>query len=95
MGTETICAPMTSFSFQPKPLALPYRSIIVAGAAAGVEWHDRHSGSVMRIGRDTDSIGPAGVSRTLVNSFSVALRWNSRDDVGFPVGRRDRPGWSD
>jgi len=29
--------PMTSFNTQPNPLLLPYRSTIVAGAAAGVE----------------------------------------------------------
>ena len=35
IGTETICAPTTSLSFQPKPLPAPY-SDQEAGASAGV-----------------------------------------------------------
>jgi len=51
IGTDTTCAPMTSFIFQPKPLAVPYRSTIVRGADSAVVWHARHAALVIWIGR--------------------------------------------
>jgi hypothetical protein len=51
MGTDTTCAPITSFSCQPKPLAGPYLSISVRGAASTVLWQARQAALVMRSGR--------------------------------------------
>ncbi len=67
MGSDTMAAPTTSPAFQPKPLPVPYRSIMEAGAAAGVEWHGRQPGSA-RMGWDSESTVPAGVSRSLTSS---------------------------
>ena len=64
IGTDTICAPMTSLSFQPKPLAGPYRSIMVLGAASTVLWQTRHAPLVIWIGRARYSERPLGVSRS-------------------------------
>src|SRR5262249_25970727 len=41
IGTETIWAPMISFSFQPKPFAEPYAFTSEGGAVSGVVWHVR------------------------------------------------------
>ncbi len=41
IGTKTICAPITSLSFQPKPLVEPYLSTMTLGAAEGTEWRSR------------------------------------------------------
>jgi hypothetical protein len=69
-GTETNSAPITSFMVQPKPLAVPYLSVTVAGAAAGVLWHCMHAASVMRLGRARKSARPPGASRSPDSSFS-------------------------
>ena len=69
IGTETTCAPMTSFIFHPKPLASPYSVSIDRGAAAGVLWHTRHSPLATWIGRAMKSERPVGVSRSPITSF--------------------------
>ena len=51
VGTETTCAPMTSFNCQPKPFASPYRSRMVAGAACTVLWQTRQAGLLIWMGR--------------------------------------------
>ena len=53
IGTDTIWAPITSLSCQPKPLAGPYLSTSVLGAASTELWHCRQAGLVMRSGRAT------------------------------------------
>lgn len=69
MGTEMICAPKTSFNFQPNPLDGPYCWSIAAGAFSGWLWHARQS-AVTRIGCAKYSAGPVGDSRSPVNCFS-------------------------
>jgi len=51
IGTDTSCAPTTSLSCQPKPLAAPYLSTSGRGAASIVLWQRRQAPSAMRIGR--------------------------------------------
>ena len=86
IGTETICAPITSPSFQPKPLAVPYRSIIEAGAADGVEWQVRQFLSVIRIGREIDSSGPVGRVTRAGQAGARGVVRECADDAAFPVG---------
>ena len=49
-GTLTICAPITSLNFQPKPLTAPYSFTISVGAFSGVLWQIRQLLSSTRIG---------------------------------------------
>src|SRR4029453_7589760 len=77
MGTDTICAPMISSIFQRKPLAGPYRSTIVLGAASTVVWHGRHAAFLIWIGRDKYSWRPVGVSRSPMISVVVDVVRNT------------------
>ena len=53
IGTDITCAPITSLSCQPKPLAGPYLATMLAGAASTLLWQRRQAASVMRSGRAT------------------------------------------
>src|SRR5579862_3869809 len=72
MGTETICAPMISPAFQPKPLALPYRRIMAGGAALGDEWHCRQGSLAVR-GRAYHKDLPRDEERSPHDSFVPGL----------------------
>jgi hypothetical protein len=61
-GTCTICAPMTSPTFQPNPAAEPYCAIIVRGARSAVSWQ-RMQAAVAFKGLAMNSMRPLGVSR--------------------------------
>src|SRR5271170_5112158 len=99
MGTDTTCAPTTSFSCQPKPLELPYCLMIEAGATCGVLWHCKQEAAATSGLAKTKELPVADV-RIVLNSFldgsfrktlmmsasqSVA---RSRGLVGFSVASR-------
>ena len=87
IGTDTICAPTTSLSFQPNPLLGPYALTSEAGASSGVRWQARHFGSLIWIGWPRNSERPSGVSRSPMISRALRVAAELVDDVGLPVHR--------